>query len=55
MNSDYREEGCFKLSFSSIKDAEFYILKWSGMVLETVYKTEQVLKVDEDLWTANFG
>lgn len=48
MNSDYREEGCFKLTFTNPKDAEFYILKWGGMILEIIYDPVQVLQVDEE-------
>ena len=33
--SDYREEGTFSLKFNSSIDADFYILKWGGFVVET--------------------
>lgn len=54
INSDYREEGCFKITFTSSKDAEFYIMRWGGMILEIIYKSEQVLQVDEEVFARLF-
>ena len=54
MNSDYREEGCFKLTFASEKDASLYLLKWGGFVIDIIYKAEEVFRIDNEVFNSIF-